>query len=422
MYKALMLTSLMPFPPLDGAAVRNWQMFHHLSDKMDVNVFARTIRPPSPEVIRAASSPSLHFELNNVARPSVPMKAICALRLLFSRYPVQVGGYEFASQRKALASLLAKTHFDLIQIEPWLSSYWSQIKKTGAVTVVSFHNIESELMFRQAKIEPSIGRRLLKRFDGNRMACIEESLFHESDLSVVTTEREQVLLKERFPDARIIVAPNGVDCEAVQLLPASNSKRILFVGTLDYGPNIDAVIHFVRNILPILRSRYRDLSFQVAGSNPGTRIMHLKNEPKVQILGFVPDLRPVYQAASVCVAPLRAGGGSRLKILEAMAYGRPVVSTSLGCEGLQVETGAQLLIADEPEEFANAVGGLLDDPKLCCTVAANARRFVEKAHCWRTIVDKVFVEFDSVITGNYYRRINPHAMNPHAQMGQLPGV
>jgi glycosyltransferase involved in cell wall biosynthesis len=408
MYKALMVTSLMPFPAHDGAAVRNWHMFQHLSEKMDVNVFARTISPPSPDVIQAASSPSLHFELNNVDRPSLPRKAISAFRLLFSRYPVQVGGYQFTSQRKALASLLASTHFDLIQIEPWLSSYWCQIKETGAVTVVSFHNIESELMFRQAKTEPSIGRRLLKRFDGNRMACIEASLFHESDLSIVTTDREQVLLKARFPDAKIIVAPNGVDCEAVQLLPASDSKQVLFVGTLDYGPNIDAVTHFVRDILPILRSRYRDISFQVAGSNPGPRIMHLENEPKVQILGFVPDLRPVYEAASVCVAPLRAGGGSRLKILEAMAYGRPVVSTRLGCEGLLVETGTHLLIADEPEAFANAVGRILDDSKLRRTLAANARRFVQTAHCWKSIVDKVFVEFESAIIARYCRRPNPH--------------
>jgi glycosyltransferase involved in cell wall biosynthesis len=108
------------------------------------------------------------------------------------------------------------------------------------------------------------------------------------------------------------------------------------------------------------------------------------------------------------VAPLRAGGGSRLKILEAMAYGRPVVSTRLGCEGLLVETGTHLLIADEPEAFANAVGRILDDSKLRRTLAANARRFVQTAHCWKSIVDKVFVEFESAIIARYCRRPNPH--------------
>jgi glycosyltransferase involved in cell wall biosynthesis len=404
MYKALVVTSRMPYPPVDGAALRNWHMCRHLSNKMDITVFARTTRPPSPDVIQAASRPSLRFELNNVARPSLPKKAISGFRLLFSPYPVQVGGYDFTSHRNGLASLLARTHFDIIQIEPWLTSYWPQVKETDAVTVVSFHNIESELLLRQAKIEPSIGRRLLKTFDAKRMACIEDSLFQESDLSIVTTEREHALLKERFPDAKIIVASNGVDCEAIQLLPASDSKRILFVGALDYGPNIDAVTHFVRDILPILRSRYRDISFQVAGSNPGPHIMRLEKEPKVQILGFVSDLRPVYQEASVCVVPLRAGGGSRLKILEAMAYGRTVVSTRLGCEGLLVETGKHLLIADEPEEFAYAIGGILDDPKLGRTLATNARRFVEKAHCWKSIVDRVFVEFESAIASKYNSR------------------
>jgi glycosyltransferase involved in cell wall biosynthesis len=115
------------------------------------------------------------------------------------------------------------------------------------------------------------------------------------------------------------------------------------------------------------------------------------------VLGFVPDLMSVYQEASICVAPLRAGSGSRLKILEAMAYGRPVVTTRLGCEGLLVESGKHLLIADQPEAFANAIGEILDDPKLGLTLVENARRFVELAHGWKSIVEKVFVEFESVI-------------------------
>lgn len=404
MYKALVVTSLMPYPPFDGGSLRTWHMCKHLSDKMDVTVFARSMTPPSSDVTQAASSRSLQFELTHVPRPSFPKKASRAFRLLVSRYPVQAGGYEFARQRKGLASLLARNDFDLIQIEPWIFSYWPLIKATNALTVVSFHNIESELLLRQAKIEPSIGRRLLKRLDGKRMACIEASLFHESDLSIVTTERERVLLNERFPKARILVAPNGVDSEAIQLLPATNSKRILFVGTLDYDPNIDAVIHFVRAILPILRRRYPDISFQIVGSNPGPRVTCVDNEPNVQMLGFVSDLRPVYQEASICVAPLRAGGGSRLKILEAMAYGRPVVSTRLGCEGLLVESGRHLLLADEPEAFANAIGGILDDPKLGCTLVKNARRFVELAHGWKSIVEKVFVEFESAIASRYHSR------------------
>jgi polysaccharide biosynthesis protein PslH len=335
-------------------------------------------------------------------------KAISGFRLLFSSYPIQVGGYKFTTRLKRLRSLLASTHFDLIQIEPWLISYWPLVKKTDAVTVVSFHNIESELMLRQAKIERSLGKHLLKTLGGKRMARIEKSLLYESDLSIVTTEREQRLLKESYPDTTIIVAPNGVDCEAIQLLPPpSDGKRILFVGTLDYAPNIDGVIHFVRNILPILRNRYPSICFQIAGSNPSPRIMALKNEPRVQILGFVPDLAPVYKEASICVAPLRVGGGSRLKILEAMAYGRPIISTRIGCEGLQVQSGKHLLIADEPDEFANAVVRILDDRELGRSLIANARGFVETTHCWKLIVDNVFLNFEGAILSKHNSRAHP---------------
>ncbi|MBI5591082.1 MAG: glycosyltransferase [Deltaproteobacteria bacterium] len=410
MHKLLILTSLMPYPPQDGASLRNWHMCKQLSQKMDVTVLGRTITPLSPDVIQSASSRSLHFEMSHIDRPSLPKKAIGAFRLLFSSYPIQIGGYEFARQHNALTTLLAQTKFDFIQIDPWLYSYWPQVKETGAITVVSYHNIESELLIRQAKIETSIGRRLLKRLDAKRMERIEASLFHEADISIVTTKREQVLLKERFPNARILVAPNGVDFETIQVLPPRKTKRILFVGTLDYDPNIDAVTHFVRNIFPILRSRYRDITFHVAGLNPGPRIMLLNNEPNVQIHGFVPNLRHVYQEASVCVAPLRAGSGSRLKILEAMAYGRPVVSTQLGCEGLQVETGTHLLIADKPEEFANAIGNILDDPNMGRKLAANARKFVEIEHSWKSIVEMVLVEFESVMASlnQFQNNMNQH--------------
>ncbi len=134
--------------------------------------------------------------------------------------------------------------------------------------------------------------------------------------------------------------------------------------------------------------------------------MRLKNEPKVQILGYVPELRPVYEEAMVSVVPLRVGGGSRLKILEAMAYGRPVVSTRIGCEGFLAEPGKHLLIADEDEQFANAVGRIVDDATLSRTLTANARGFVEKTHCWRSIVDKVCIEFEAAITSRHNSRIN----------------
>src|ERR1700730_2345677 len=133
MYKVLMVTSLMPYPAVDGGLLRTWHMCRRLSNKMDVTVFARTIGPYSPDVIEAVSGPSLHFHLNNVARPSTVKKAISGFCLLFSSYPIQVGGYKFRTRLKRLRSLLASTHFDLIQIEPWLISYWPLVKNTDAV-------------------------------------------------------------------------------------------------------------------------------------------------------------------------------------------------------------------------------------------------------------------------------------------------
>ena len=185
------------------------------------------------------------------------------------------------------------------------------------------------------------------------------------------------------------VVPNGVDCRHnLPGLHSSNDNLLVYNGALTYSANLDAMTYFLSSIFPIVQQQIPDVRLTITGSTAGVDLSSLALTDAVFFSGYVPDVRlPIAQAA-VCVVPLRDGGGTRLKILEAMALGTPVVATSKGAEGLDVIDGVHLLIADTPEEFARETIRLLREPKLRSTLAANARRLVVENYDWQQIGDR----------------------------------
>jgi glycosyltransferase involved in cell wall biosynthesis len=160
---------------------------------------------------------------------------------------------------------------------------------------------------------------------------------------------------------------------------------ILFTGKMDYRPNIDAVLWFVRHVWPLILQRIPAARFYIVGKHPAPQIARLTTEPRVTVTGYVPEVLPYFGGSDVCVVPLRVGGGTRLKVLEAMAAGVPLVSTSLGAEGIGLVAGEHALIADSPQPFADAVLHLLGHPALAGAMAASARKFVWARYDWKEI-------------------------------------
>jgi glycosyltransferase involved in cell wall biosynthesis len=166
-------------------------------------------------------------------------------------------------------------------------------------------------------------------------------------------------------------------------------KNIIFVGGFWHKPNADAVAWFVREIWPLVLAKAPDCRFLVVGSNPGPEMLAMAKAPNVDVLGFVPDIEPLYDSARVCVAPIRFGAGVKGKVGQSMAHGLPVVATSVGAEGMQLQDGKHLLVADEPEAFARHVLSLLTDDALWRGTQENARDFVESRFSSRALTDKV---------------------------------
>jgi glycosyltransferase involved in cell wall biosynthesis len=256
--------------------------------------------------------------------------------------------------------------------------------------VLGEHNVEWDLNRQVAERERGLIRRLYGGMDWRKLRREEEQAWRDHDGVTVCSPNDLERLAAVAPAARAAVIPNAVDLEHYRPLPthpAPDPRTIVFFGSQGYAPNADAILHFLDRIWPQVQARAPEPRLEIIGPGAPPEVQ-ARRGPQVEVAGFVDDLRPRLARAAVVIAPLRMGGGTRLKILEAMAMGRPVVSTSLGAEGLEVEHGVELLLADTPETFAAAVGDLLADPERARRIGEAARARVEQQYSWRAASER----------------------------------
>jgi len=304
-------------------------------------------------------------------------------------------------QTPELHALIAQEHFDVLQVEETILTPYAASLPKGADTkkVLVFHNVHFVQAKRIARIETMRGLQVWRDANAAMMRRYEPAIAAEFDRVVAVSDVDRSILLDVAPQLTIDVLPNGVDTKALRPLPEPTSRRsLVFVGTLNYRPCGDAVLWLTREVLPKLRQRFADIDLWIVGKEPPPEVEALASEG-VYVTGRVEDVAPYYERATVAVVPLRAGGGSRLKILEAMALGRPVVSTSVGAEGLEVTHGHDILLADDAESFAAAIMQLIDQKETWRTIAGNARRFVEERHDWDRITEKQLEIYDELLQG-----------------------
>jgi glycosyltransferase involved in cell wall biosynthesis len=297
---------------------------------------------------------------------------------------------------------LGSRRFDTVQIEGvHLMEYLPVIRRTlgRAEIVVDWHNIESEMMWRYAGTAGNRLRKLAARRTAKLIERAERRLLETCAMHTVGSERERQKLLERVPSAKIQVIPNGVDAahysareivEATRRSGLRDSRQsILFVGSMDYHANIDAVMWFSRTAWPEIARNYPGFQFTIVGRDPPPEIRSLASD-RIRVTGTVDDVRPFYASAVASVVPLRCGGGTRLKILEAMAAGVPVVSTRLGAEGIDAEDDVHFLRADSASDIAAAIGGIISSPETRKRLAGAAREFVTIRYDWSIIGERLY--------------------------------
>jgi glycosyltransferase involved in cell wall biosynthesis len=294
--------------------------------------------------------------------------------------------------------LTRRIDFDVVQIEDsCMAIYLESVSYRDEMgTLLSFNDIISKKYARMSKLESKLTRRLRQAVYSHTMRSWEPRVGEQFDCCLAVSEDERRELIGANPKLSVEVVPNGVDTVEHQLLPdEANSPAVIFVGNMDYRPNVDAVTFFCRDILPRIRSSFPDLEMWIVGLNPRDEVKQLEGRG-VHVTGRVDDVQPYYQRSTVCVVPLRAGGGTRLKILESMALGRPVVSTTVGCEGLDITDGEHLFVADSPELFAEKTIRLLKEDRLRYGMSERARQLVERRYDWGAIANRLLDIYTSV--------------------------
>lgn len=376
-----------PIPRLSGSAVRIFYLLKYLSREMDVDLyyvdeFGRAAEV-HPELARYAG------RIRTVPRANAG-KAACFLKsLLVGRPSLAV---EFFDRR--LFDLLREDHvrrpFDAIMVShPPLAEYlfrgWP-----GVLTVVSFDDFNSHLYRRRARHTGSVFRRLLYLFEARRMRRWEQRICEEVGLIAPVSRKDLTELSELTRGRpHLALARNGVDIDAIRFDKKEKiDETISLIGNFDYYPNVDALEYFVREILPLILRQRPATRVLVNGVASGRKIHELCAAPCIELEtdpAKCADPADVVRRSSVMAVPLRMGGGTRIKIPYSFALGCPVVSTAIGAEGLDAQAGEDYLLADTPEDFANAVVNLFADYELHARIAAHARRTAEARYDWRQI-------------------------------------
>ena len=304
--------------------------------------------------------------------------------------------YHVEAVQQELDALFSKDHYDLVLFE---SVFMADYRlPEGTPVIIDQHNIEYELLYRTYQREKSFARKWYNWWESRQLKPVELERCRNAQGVLVTSEREALVLKPLLPDSVIAVVPNGVDTEAFQRVSQEQqfSDRIVFTGSMDYYPNVDAVLYFARECWPLIRLKVPTATWQIVGRNPLPAVQNLAQLPGISVTGSVPDVKPYLADATVAIAPLLIGSGTRLKILEALAMGKAMVSTSLGCEGLPVVSGKHLIVADQPELFAQAIVDLLQNTEQRMSLGRAGRELAE-TYSWQHSGDVVVRALEKIM-------------------------
>ena len=359
--------------PVDtGGKIRSFNILKKLARKNAVTTLSYYggAKDPSYEASLAKELPGAHC-IHTAAPERGLAQSFDYLRRLPNSAPYAVTKFTHPKVVQTLREWLPAGRFD-VAVCDFLSASLNFPAQLPLPCVLFQHNVESSLWARMAKTETNPVRKISYKIEAGKMARYERETLHRFHhiIAVSETDKQQMLAMDST--CSISVVPTGVDTEKYQVFPSAsgNPPRIVFTGSMDWEPNIDAMEWFCREIWPTIVRQFPQAKFQIVGRNPHGRVKQLASST-VEVTGTVPSVADYLRDAAVVIVPLRIGGGTRLKIFEAMAMGKALVSTTIGAEGLDVTSGENCILADNPSSFGDSILTLLSDAQL--------RRKYEKA-------------------------------------------
>jgi sugar transferase (PEP-CTERM/EpsH1 system associated) len=385
--RVLLVSPFFPYPPSSGGRIRIFQLMRGLARHHEVTVLTGFNHDEERGLVAELATHCASV----VAVPIIETPRSVGMHAagLLSRTPYYRTVNTSAAFRAEFQAILARQRVDVVQIEMLHAAHLA-VGLRGPMTVLDMHNVESVNARRLVHhLRPSVGQ-VLMLTDALKLPRYERRIVTAYTHCLAVSDVDAAELRRLAPRARISVIPNGVDPDEFAPSDAApEPDRLAFTASFTYAPNVDAMTFFCREILPRIRTAVPTVQLSIVGQHPGPEVQALGRLPGVEVTGRVPDVRPYLARAAVVVVPLRMGSGTRLKILEAMAMEKPVVSTPLGAEGLAVHAGHDIELAQDPETFAARTVALLRDPARRARLGAEARSTVLARYAWSSIVDRL---------------------------------
>lgn len=409
--RAVIVSSRMPQAPGPGAATREFQLIKQLARQHEivcvVPCWEEQDRIAAEALSRFCRVHPVYPRLEQAPQPANPGPKSKTLNRLQGSYRLLVAPPELLGGTEILLPLLAQElrkidweSTDLFQVEHEILGGLLAGKPRRVPAVLDCYDICSAMVERRYRTAPDPKHRLYEWIEWRKVRAFERRTFQACGHVLVASDPDRARALALSPKSRVSVAPNGVDTDTfANAAPGIHEPRsLLFTGAMAYPPNVEAAAYFCRDILPAILHDFPDAVLTLAGRDPAPAILDLagRRPGNIVVTGSVHDMRPYLERAAVCVVPLLNGGGTRLKILEALSMQKAVVTTSLGCEGIAAVDGEHLLIADTPQAFAEATKRLLADSGLREKLGRQGRTLATQKYDWRAIAPTIHQIWDEL--------------------------
>jgi glycosyltransferase involved in cell wall biosynthesis len=384
--RVLFISPTIPFPLTEGGRIRTYSLLKSLSREFEVVFMALQ---SSPRLMSMAELDAIRLTMTE-ASDALPQQAIKktdpAAQPISWILRLPRLSYANYKSRKILRQIIFNSRFDTIFLDyTKMAQYLGALNGTTARKILNVHNAESDTARQMMSSQSPGPAKGVYWLQWKLFEAYEKRFVPRCDLLLAPSQADADFYRRLAPDIKTIVIPNAVDTDALTPLGAREEPfSLIYPGRMDYAPNAEAVEIFCRQIMPRIARATSAVHFYIVGKNPPLVVQRLESE-QITVTGFVEEVLPYWKKASALVVPLSIGSGTRIKILEAMALGRPVISTSKGCEGLEVIHEKHLLIADDPERFAEHVIRVLKNPEEYFEMSRAARKLVEEKYSFAAI-------------------------------------
>jgi len=377
----LVLANKLPFPPRDGGSIATLNMLlglHHAGHQLTCLAMNTSKHPFPLEQIPQELQNKIHFLGVECDTSLRPLRLL--INLLFSNTPYIAERFKSKSYSRALHGLLQAESFEIIQFEgPYLFSYLEQIRKESPARIsLRAHNAEHLIWQRICLKENSPVKKYYFRNLARRLQTFECMVSNRVDMLIPISEKDEAIFRELGTFTPMLTIPTGLNLAEYPLTEIPGDSSIFFIGALDWLPNQEGLTWFLDHVFDLLLEELPEIRLHVAGRNAPESIRKKLVHRNIIFHGEVEDARTFMQSKGIMVAPLLSGSGLRIKILEAMALGRPVVTTSTGIEGIPAENLRSVMLGDDPQSFKSLLLKLINDPEMSARMVAEARKLISQ--------------------------------------------